>query len=103
MQSKIIFVVLFMLTFTIVHDSVITIIQKNDHTNIIQSMSMDVSKQECVECADMHKIHSMFHFVGLLMPIANNIILFEKERTPSYYLLQYTSLHKENTNKPPIV
>ena len=99
MQSKIIFVVLFLLTFTIMHDSVINIIQKNDNTSISHHMSTNVLS---AECSEIHEVHSMFHFVGLAIPYKNHIILLQKEQALSSKLLQYTLPYKETSYKPPI-
>ncbi len=99
MRSKIIFVVLFMLTFTIMHDSVINIIQKSDHSSLMHYVNIDVVSQEC---ADIHETHSMFHFVGLIMPYKSTFVQLQKEKTLSHNLLQYTLLQKETSYKPPI-
>jgi len=99
MKSKVIFVVLFMLTFTVIHDSVINIIETNDHTSISYYVSTDASSQEC---GDIHEVHSMFHFVGLIMPNKSTFVKLQKEKTLSHYLLQYTLPHKETSYKPPI-
>ena len=99
MKSKIIFVVLFMLTFTIMHDSVINLIQKSDHASLSHYVNSDVVSQEC---ADMHETHSMFHFVGLIMPYKSTFFQLKKEKTLTHNLLQYTLLHKETSYKPPI-
>jgi len=99
MQSKVIFVVLFMLTFTIMHDSVISLMQKSDHSSVSHYVSTDVASQEC---GDIHEVHSMFHFVGLIMPYKSTFVQLQKEKTLSHYLLQYTLPHKETSYKPPI-
>ncbi len=51
-----------MLTFTIMHNSVINIIEKSDHSSLTHYLDNDVLSQEY---ADIHESHSMFHFVGL--------------------------------------
>ena len=99
MRSKIIFVILFMLTFTVMHDTVINIMQKSDHSSISHYVSTDVPSQEC---SDIHEVHSMFHFVGLIMPYKSAVVLLQKEKTLTHNLLQYTLLHKETSYKPPI-
>jgi len=100
MRSKIIFVVLFMLTFTVMHDTVMNIVVKNDHMSISHYVSMDVPSQEC---GDIHEVHSMFHFVGLILSHKSTFVLLQKEKMLSQYLLQYTLPHKETSYKPPIV
>ena len=99
MRSKIIFVVLFMLTFTIMHDSVINIMQKSDPSSLTYYVNSDVVSQECT---DIHEAHSMFHFVGLVTPYKSSFIQLQKEKTLSHNLLQYTLRHKETSYKPPI-
>ena len=99
MKSKIIFVILFMLTFTIMHDSVINIMHESDHSSLSYYMSNDIVSQEC---ADIHESHSMFHFVGLVMPYKSTFVQLQKEKTLTHNLLQYTLLHQETSYKPPI-
>jgi len=99
MRSKIIFVILFMLTFTVMHDSVINIIQKNEHTSISNYTDTHVVSQECNE---LQEVHGMFHFVGLLMSYQNTFVQLQKEETLSHNLLQYTSPNLETSHKPPI-
>ncbi len=99
MRSKIIFVMLFVLTFTIMHDTVITIMQKSDHSGISHYVSTDVLPQEC---SDIHEVHSMFHFVGLIMPYKSTFVQLQKEKTLSHNLLRYTLTYKETSYKPPI-
>jgi len=99
MRSKIIFVILFMLTFTVMHDSVINIIQKNEHTSISNYADTNAVSQEYSE---LQEVHGMFHFVGLIMPYQNTFVQLQKEETYSPYLLQYTLLHQETSYKPPI-
>jgi len=99
MKPKIIFVVLFMLAFTVMHDTVMNIVQTNEHTSISHYVNTNVPSQEC---SDIHEVHSMFHFVGLMMPNKSTFIQLQKEKTPSHNLLQYTLPHKETSYKPPI-
>ena len=99
MRSKVIFVVLFMLSFTVMHDTVIHIIQTNENTSVSHYVNAEIETQEC---GDIHEVHSMFHFVGVIMPYKNTVILLQKEKTLSHYLLRYTLPHKESSYKPPI-
>lgn len=99
MRSKIIFLVLIMLTFTVMHDTVINIIQKSDHSSILHYVSTDVPLQECT---DVHEVHSMFHFVGLIMPYKSTLVQLQKEKTLSHDLLRDTLPYKETSYKPPI-
>jgi len=99
MRSKIIFIVLFMLTFTVMHDSVMHIVQTNEDTSISYYVNANVPSQEC---SDIHEVHSIFHFVGIIMPYKNTFVLLQKEKMHSHDLLQYTLPHKETSYKPPI-
>ncbi len=99
MRSKVIFVLLFMLTFTVMHDTVINMMHKSDHTGISHYVNTDSASQEC---SDIHKVHNMFHFIGLIIPHKSTFVQLQKEQTLSYNLLQYISAHKETSSKPPI-
>lgn len=99
MRSKVIFVLLFMLAFTVMHDTVMSMVQTNENTSISQYVQNTVPSHEC---SDIHEVHSMFHFVGLMIPYKSDFIQLQKEKTPSHDLLQYTLLHKETSYKPPI-
>ena len=99
MRSKVIFVILFMLTFTVMHDTVMNIIETDEPTSISHYVNTNVPSQECT---DIHEVHSMFHFVGLLMPYKNTFIQFQKEKMLSQDLLQYALPYKETSYKPPI-
>ena len=99
MRSKVIFVLLFMLSFTVMHDTVINIVQTNEHSNVSNYVTAEIAAQEC---ADINEVHSMFHFVGLITPYKNTFIQLQNEKTLSHNLLQYTLLHKETSYKPPI-
>ena len=99
MRSKIIFVVLFMLSFTVMHDTVIHIVQTNENTSVSHYVSAEIAAQEC---GDIHEVHNMFHFIGLIMPYKSSVVLLQKEKTLSHDLLQYTLPYKETSYKPPI-
>ena len=99
MRSKVIFAVLFMLSFSIMHDTVINIMQSNDKMPVSHYVNHDTNTQEC---SDIHEVHSMFHFVGLIMPYKSTFVQSQKEKTLSHNLLQYTLLQQETSYKPPI-
>lgn len=99
MRSKVIFIVLFMLSFTVMHDTVMNIVQTDEPISISHYVNTDVPSQEC---GDIHEVHSMFHFVGLVMPYKSTFIQFQKEKMISQDLLQYTLPYKETSYKPPI-
>ena len=99
MRSKVILIVLFMLAFTVMHDSVMNIVETDEPTSVSHYVSTDLPSQEC---GDIHEVHSMFHFVGLVMPYKSTFIQFQKEKMLSQDLLQYTLPYKETSYKPPI-
>ena len=99
MKSKVIYVVLFMLAFTVMHDSVMNIVQTDEHTGISHYVNADATVQEYTE---INEVHNMFHFVGLMIPYKGTFAQLQKEKTLSHNLLQYTIPYKETSYKPPI-
>ena len=100
MQSKIIFLLLFMLSFTVMHDTVITLIDSDD--DVLSSYYSSIEKQTC-DVADVHELHGMFHFMALITPLSPDLDVLKTKQTHSAYLLQYTLPHVEKSTKPPIV
>ena len=49
MHSKVIFIVLFMLSFSIFHDTFISLIEKNEHTDIVHYISDEAPSSECAK------------------------------------------------------
>ncbi len=99
MRSKIIYVVLFMLAFSAFHDSFISLIDTNEHTDIVHYVNDDVSSSEC---SDFSEIHSMFHFMAILSSAKNTQIHFDKREAIPHLLVQYTSPLTRTSYKPPI-
>ncbi len=99
MRSKIIFLLLIVLSFSIMHDTAINMLESDDKVTIAHYANPDTNPQEC---GDIHEMHSLFHFVGLMTPYKSTFLYFQKERTLSHNLLQYTPPHKETSYKPPI-
>jgi hypothetical protein len=97
MQTKMVFVLLFMLSFTILHDSFITMMDKNEHTSISHYISDDAHSQEC----DIDEIHCMFHFVALITPFKSNLIQLSSQNEPGEDLLQVAQTYKESSDEPP--
>ena len=98
MQSKIIFIVLFMLSFSIFHDSFISLIEKNEHTEIVHNICDEVSNSEC---AEFNEIHSMFHFMAIVTPYKESQVQLAKRETIPHLLAQYTPPLKKTSYKPP--
>jgi hypothetical protein len=100
MQSKIIFLVLFMLSFTVMHDTVINLLDNNDNVPVTQYANADGQTQDI---ADIHDMHEIFHFIALATPLTAPEVALENGDILSVYLLQYTLPHFLSSNKPPIV
>lgn len=99
MRSKIIVVLLFMLSFTLLHDSFISLVDKNDHTNNVHCIGDEAPSSECKE---FNKMHGMFHFIAIVTPYnRDQLDLAKKEHIP-HFLAQYTPPLAKTSNKPPI-
>ncbi len=101
MKSKVIFVVLFMLSFTIFHDSFISnIIEKHEHTNIAHYIN---DEGPSPVCAELNEIHSMFHFIAIVSSYTEIHIQLDKIKSIPHPFIQYSSFFDNSTYKPPIV
>ena len=98
MQSKIIFTILFMLSFSVFHDSFITLLEKSEHTEIVHYMSDEAPSSEC---AEFNEMHSMFHFMAIVTPYKESQIQLAKRETIPHLLAQYTPPLKKTSYKPP--
>jgi len=96
MQSKIIFLLLFMLSFTVMHDTVINIL---DHT---EKLSISEYAQQSNDISDVHDMHDIFHFIALISERCISLEPLKKENTFSAYLFQYTFSSLHHSTKPPI-
>ena len=99
MRSKIIFFLLFMLSFSVMHDTALNMLEADERVTVAHYVNLDATAQEC---GDIHEMHSMFHFVGVMTPYQSSLLQFQKEKTLSHNLLRYTLPHKETSYKPPI-
>ena len=100
MQSKTIFIVLFMLSFTVMHDTVINMLNSNETLPVSSYVE---SQDKTNEHTDIHDIHSMFHFMALLTDTYATLKPLETEDVFSHYVFQYLSPYLKNNIKPPIV
>jgi len=96
------FVILFMLSFSIMHDSIIAFMENNESPTTQSQVVKSHSTQSDANIVDIHEIHSMFHFVGLMMQTVNTMMPDYKKEEFFQNLLQYTTLHKDTSFKPPI-
>ena len=100
MRSKVIFVVLLMLSFTVFHDLFISVIEKNDHTKIVHCIS-DVDTSS--DATTFNKIHSMFHFMAIVINYDSTPIPFNNYQNIPHYFHKYSPPFTETSHKPPIV
>jgi len=96
-RSKVIFVILFMLAFTVVHDSVLSLVEDNTHFVV----SQDSQEGDSV-AQHSHEIHNMFHFVGVVIASSDLSLPSYQKELFSPKLLQYTEIDKQTSYKPPI-
>ena len=89
-----------MLSFSILHDSLMPLIEKNKHTNMAHYLSDTEPTQEC---ADFNEIHNMFHFMAIVTPSKNTQLQFAKKETIPHLLIKYSPPLEKTSYKPPIV
>lgn len=99
MQSKIIFTVLIMLSFSIFHDSFISLLEKGEHTNIVHYLDAEAPSEEC---AEFNEMHSMFHFMAIVESYTSDQVYIAQKETIPHLLIQYTPPIKKTSYKPPI-
>lgn len=99
MQSKVIFTVLIMLSFSIFHDSFIALLEKSEQSNIVHYIGNEVPYEEC---AEFNEIHSMFHFLAIVDMYTNDQIHVSQKESIPHHLIQYTPPLEETSYKPPI-
>lgn len=100
MRSKIIFIVLFMLSLNVFHDSFISLIDKSVHANILHYAD---DQSSSLECDEFTKIHNMFHFMAIVNLSKNAQVQFAKRETIPHIVVQYTPPYKKTSYKPPTV
>ena len=99
MRNKVIFLLLFVFSFIIVHDTVLDVMQP-DQEMIISQDSAGVESGK--NCQTLHHLHNMFHFVALMDPDTPTINSVKRETSIVTALLQYLSLLQEQDDRPPI-
>ena len=99
MRNKIIFLLIFVFSFIIVHDTVLDVMQ-SDHSNcLVQVSDTDAGEKEY---QSLHHLHNMFHFVAL---IENEYVVSESPKTEASIataLLAYLYSDREQNERPPI-
>ncbi len=100
MRNKIIFLLIFVFSFIIMHDTVLDNM-KSDHSNsLVQISDSDVGKKEY---HSLHHLHNMFHFLAVM---ESEYLLCEPTETEVLIatpLLAYLYADKEQDERPPIV
>lgn len=99
MRNKTLYVLLFAITFSIKHDTFISLLHLHDN---IQTSKYADGIHMTEKVIDIQEIHSMFHFLA----VVSEKIVFSDTSHPndiaSRYTLLHSSLHKERAQKPPI-
>jgi len=103
LRTKLIFVLLFMLSFSAFHDSLMPFFEKNEHkhTSIVHCLSDAASAQEC---AEFNKIHSMLHFMAIVMlPKHTQTQALPERETIPHVLATYSPPLQKSSYRPPAV
>lgn len=100
MRSKVTFFLLLMLSFTIVHDSVINMVQPEPEKCVVHYTELNAPSQSC-NSESMSEIHGMFHFVGLAVSSTRYFTQATMKQRLSYAISDYTFTYQETSDKPP--
>ena len=100
MQSKIVFIIIFMLSFSTFHDSFLSILDKNEHTDVAHYI---YDKSTSTECTELNDIHNMLHFMAILEDYQNEQLEFGERETIPHLVIQYSPPLEKTSYKPPIV
>jgi len=100
MQSKIIFFIIFMLSFSVFHDAVLPLLDKNGHNHIVHTVGDKLSSSDCNNFND---VHNMLHFVAIVDDYNNKQIEFARKKFIQHRLIHYSPPPAKTAYKPPIV
>ena len=100
MRSKTVLILLLILSFNVLHDSFIVIVEQNGHTGITHYVDNEKLSPECDE---LNEIHNMFHFMAIIATHNEKVMIPSKKERLTHYLLQYSPPHTQTSYKPPIV
>ena len=105
MRSLIATLLLFLFSFVIAHDTVITIVEseKQPQKQYQLATSDTFSTVEQGKGLNIAQLHMMFHFVALTPVCVTFTLAPNRTEPPAIYHLRYTSGNKETSYKPPIV
>jgi hypothetical protein len=99
MRNKIIFLLIFVFSFIVLHDSVLNIINADYTALVAQNSQANVC--EC-ECDSLKHLHSMFHFVALIESKSEIIEPVEAESFVTTITLKYLYFDPNQNERPPI-
>ena len=99
MQSKIIFFMLFMLSFTVMHDTFICMLDDNKRLPVSEYVSNTKQINDVLDVQDMHDI---FHFIAFISVRHMFLEPLKTGNTFSDYVFWYALPSLKNSNKPPI-
>lgn len=99
MQSKIIFLVLFMLSFTVMHDTLICMIDDNKGLPVSEYVK---NTKQINDVSEVQEMHDIFHFIALVSGTYISLEPLKSGNTFSGYVFQYALLSLKNSTKPPI-
>ena len=99
MKNKIIFLLIFVFSFIIVHDTVLDNMKSDHSYSLVQVSDTDVGEKEY---HSLYHLHNMFHFVAL---IENEYMVSESPKTEALIatvLLANLYFDREQDERPPI-
>lgn len=100
LKNRIIFVLLFVFSFIIVHDTVLDVLQSEHETCMAKVSQPDVEKKVS---QPLPHLHSMFHFVALIESEYPVLEALQREVSIAPVLLAYLYFDIEEDDRPPIL
>jgi len=101
-KSRVTFILLFMLLFSIAHDSIINVIDENEILSVSHYADDSTSISKSNKVDDIHDIHNMFHFIAI-MSSSQYLAIFDKKQILLTSLIRFSLPHYNNYQKPPII
>ncbi|HQR74299.1 MAG TPA: hypothetical protein PLH07_09540 [Sulfurovum sp.] len=102
MRQKIIFMALCALFFSAFHDSLMPLLQTQEHQSVVHCQSDSTMLSDTHGCNKCSQIHSMLHFIAIVDLDETTGVRFMKQ-APSIHTLQpHMSPVQQSSYKPPI-